>query len=387
MLLTKTSTQEQVAFLNPHCSHIGKIVSHIFNGKPNYKRYRHFAFSKYRNFEAVMIFNGQNSSFRRHWIRKILSFRIFIWTEPLIWIFINLINPLKTPVIFSNQIPKNLQKLVIFGTDVITYSEDYIKKIEEFNGEIFIHMTHYYINPSKLSAILMRLRKPVLVSDGLIENNAFFRYHFGSQFKHVQIPFLSNPRFESHEVEFHERKNMCLVVGSVPRILNRDFVNFFGQMNYLHPMRRILYMNQEKYPNEFVCHGRYNHSTKICKQNSCECEFTYDSFNIVNEYKNYSMFISPEESIGLPSVNFIDGMNSGSVYFGSNIELYESFGMKPGIHYVAYEHLDLSDLVCKVRYYQKNPYLLANIAESGRSLVAETFSEKDVVLRLNKLFS
>jgi glycosyltransferase involved in cell wall biosynthesis len=265
-----------------------------------------------------------------------------------------------------------------------------IIELEKFNGYIYIHMTHYYLNPSKLSSVISRLKKPVLLSEGSLNQNEFFQFHFKSSIDHIQIPLVSDKRFFSASVANDSRKLKCLVVGSLPRIYNADFCNYFGEMNYLHPMRKILYENQELLKNELVCHGRFVGSVEpepSQNQTSAgEKFFVYDQFDIVEEFRNYWMFISPEEIIGLPSVNFIDGMLSGSAFLGASNQIYAGYGMIPGVHYISYSAEDLKDLVKTIKYYQNNPSELETIASAGQKFVQDNFSEQQVVSKLNKIF-
>jgi glycosyltransferase involved in cell wall biosynthesis len=97
------------------------------------------------------------------------------------------------------------------------------------------------------------------------------------------------------------------------------------------------------------------------------------------------MFISPEESIGLPSINFVDGMVAGCVYLGADENTYKLFGMEDGVHYLKYEKNDLESLIQTVRFYQNHPYLLKHISENGRELAMNIFSEEKIMEKFSRV--
>jgi glycosyltransferase involved in cell wall biosynthesis len=98
----------------------------------------------------------------------------------------------------------------------------------------------------------------------------------------------------------------------------------------------------------------------------------YHSFDIVDTYNNYRMFVSPEETIGQPSINAIEGMACGCAYVGRDDPMYTDLGFTKGVHYVAYDGT-IEDLARVIGYYQSRPDELARIAEAGRALVTERF--------------
>ena len=87
------------------------------------------------------------------------------------------------------------------------------------------------------------------------------------------------------------------------------------------------------------------------------------------------MVISPEESIGLPSINLVEAMSCGSAYIGVDSEIYSGLGLKKNEHYISYDGT-LDDLLIKIQYYQKNPQELEEIANNGYKFAREYFSSK-----------
>ena len=79
----------------------------------------------------------------------------------------------------------------------------------------------------------------------------------------------------------------------------------------------------------------------------------YHRMDIVKKYNEYKMFIAPEESIGLSSVNVVEGMACGCAYIGLDHPMYTDLGMVDKQNYIGYDGT-LDDLKSKIRYYQKN---------------------------------
>ena len=96
----------------------------------------------------------------------------------------------------------------------------------------------------------------------------------------------------------------------------------------------------------------------------------YLAFDIVQKHNEYQMFTSPEEIIGLPSNNMVEGMACGTAYVGAIDPMYSLLGMEPGVHYIGYKKNSLKDMVKQIEYWQKHPRELARLAEQGRKLVS-----------------
>jgi len=97
----------------------------------------------------------------------------------------------------------------------------------------------------------------------------------------------------------------------------------------------------------------------------------------VQKYNDYKMFVSPEELVGLPSVNVFEGMACKCAFIGINDPIYTDIGMIPGVHYIDYNG-DFSDLVEKIRHYQNHPQELKKIAEEGYNFVKRNFNKKSI---------
>ena len=384
------SSTNQVTIINAHTSHVGEIVASRFNKKKSYKRYSHFAFSNFRSYDVIFLFNGSTTSFRRPILQKFLLQYKLVWIEIIAWLIFNRVNPIKYRIKFSSNSLISQKRLIIFSTDLIQFPQKEIERLASFTGQIYVHMTHYYYSPKKLESILLQLRNPILISEGKISDSGFFREYFSDKYRHEYINWVFDKRF-IYKTEFLERKPKCLVLGSLPRIENFDFKSYFGHDNYLHPMRRKIYTRQNDYLEEFVCHYKFKVSGKLAPGKDTfgkqRYSLEYQTFDIVSELAKYSMFISPEEIIGLPSINFIDGMVAGCAYIGADENTYSLFGMIPGIHYIKYEKNDFDSLIRVVRHYQMYPDLVKQIGEAGMALARDKFSEEMIMKEANRVFS
>ena len=244
----KTVNKSRIVFLNPNTVHVGVIVSSYFNKKKNYKRYRHFLKSKYKTYDIALLFNSGRSSFRRKKLNKILTNPLAIWFEILPWLFLNLVSPLKYKIYKSVKSLKSTDIIFTFSHDLIMHSTEKISALHEFNGYTLVHMTHYYYNPIKLQSVLTQLRNPILVSEGFLLNNDFYKFFGFNNYPHFQIQNIFESRFINQNLTSN-RINKCLALGTLVRINQSEFKVDSKFVNYLHPMREEIYKRQHDFIN------------------------------------------------------------------------------------------------------------------------------------------
>ena len=64
----------------------------------------------------------------------------------------------------------------------------------------------------------------------------------------------------------------------------------------------------------------------------------YFALDLKKIYPKSKYFICPEDVIGMPSANMVDGMALGSVYFGNeNYGYLKDYGLKPWIHFIPHD--------------------------------------------------
>jgi spore maturation protein CgeB len=98
----------------------------------------------------------------------------------------------------------------------------------------------------------------------------------------------------------------------------------------------------------------------------------------VQKYNEYQMFIVPEETAGLPSVNAIEGMACGTAYIGLNHSMYKDIGLIPNKDYISYDGT-IKDLIERIKYYKLNQTKLKNIAQRGCAKVRKLHTEEKIL--------
>jgi hypothetical protein len=224
------------------------------------------------------------------------------------------------------------------------------------------------------------------VSESDLTSNEFFKKHFSADSQQIVLPFAFSERFINQK-SVRERINKCVAVGTVLRVDKHDYRNFFGPQNLiLQPMRKVIFDNAHLHSDIFLNIMRDPEQLKVgsregiltAELNETEVENAYYKISVVDLFHTHAMFISPEELIGLPSSNFVDGMASGCVYVGADLPMYEKFGMLAGVHFIAYEEHNFESMLDKIRYYQNNPDELKKISIAGKDFAFSHFSPESI---------
>lgn len=381
-------------FYNPHLVDIlgESMLSSIFAwGKPA-KRNRRLEFLleilRNKEYASVIVVDGTVSSlpFRRlgplfnnpHFIRAFSFFEIYAWC------LLNGLNPFRQTIIFS------LDKLdpardILFGFAYLgkTFFDATLTErsmFKKFMGKKILHATHFYENTEIVADNVRRAGVTTMVAEVDIRKSAYFKKYFGFISSIRILPFALRSRYRD-TTAFSLRKNKCVALGTLaffpdghePTASHRAFFN----TNTLHPMRKTIFDHTgELTPvidSRIVTHKKKPQNKKrgiveILWSNINPAEKEYHSFDIVKTYNEYRIFVSPEETIGQPSVNIIEGMACGCAYIGLDSPMYGDMGFAKGIHYIVYDGT-LGDLVRKIEYYQAHPDELERIAAAGRAFV------------------
>jgi glycosyltransferase involved in cell wall biosynthesis len=258
---------------------------------------------------------------------------------------------------------------------------------------------------------ISRNAKELKINYFIAENNLkkydFFNKYFKFYNKQVYVlPFVFQKRFKIKS-KFSQRKNKCIALGSYSILDNSEKTKCFSeyfQVDTFHPIRQAIYINTEKITNFIESYiSFYNEDVKIKEIISDYGnikKFLISMYNIVRakqinyfrfssaiKLNEYKMFVFPEEINHLPSMGFIEGMACGCAYFGINDDMYKDIGLRPGIHYIAYNN-SIEDLCDKIDYYQKNNDKLEKIAHKGHEFVTCNFNGEVVAnIFLNDLKS
>ena len=272
--------------------------------------------------------------------------------------------------------------------------------LSQFKGISIIHFTHYFKDVRKLSGYIKTLSNYIIAAENDLTKNEYFRYFFPFVKNVYQLPFAFGVRF-TPRTDYDSLVNKCLALGSITRIKNKEFLDFFKDAEGLHPMRKAIYDQAATYKNELdsLIKG-FNDMANARKISSDDswmsrlakeylpffilekfyptAQINYFKFDIVDKFNHYKMFICSEESVGLPSINVFEGMACKCAYIGIEDPMYTHIGLIPGVHYVVYKKDDLEDLILKIRYYQSHPDELEEIAEKGYDFVKRNFSREKV---------
>lgn len=393
----------RLVLVNPHTQNFGKSVSGVLLRRKDFMKYDYFIefFIKDGGRDVAFLIDGTRTSFSGVGLAALFSWKFFSWLELIIWMLLNKIDPFAVRVYFdvSKLNPQN-DIIFDFSRSIVDVVDQDDLQLNRFQGVTMVHFTHYFKEIKKLARYLKLIPHCIIVAENDLTTNDFFRKYFESIGEVYHLPFAFGERFVIRK-EFEDRKNKCLALGSITRVKNKEFLDFFGDAEGLHPMRKWIYANPHAYEAELDCLIRgFDDTSNVREIKDGDPFYTrlmkrhlpffllekfyptpqiaYFKFDIVSKFNEYRMFLCSEESVGLPSINVFEGMATRSAYVGVEDPMYTALGMLPGTHYIGYKENDIEDLLQKVRYYQENPKMLQNISQAGHDFVREHFSRKKV---------
>ena len=329
--------------------------------------------------KTVVYIDSYKSSFARKGFRRFLPPLIGFYA----WAFVNKINPFRFKIITDiNKINKD-DIIFTFLYGNYTNQNGLLKESRIELNNLFInskafkvvHLTHYMYNAKMGSTNSYNSKVDLFVAESnLYRNSDFFRTTFNWYNKDVYIlPFVPNDKFKII-ISFHERKNKAIATGTITfPITDESFVSYFGH-SILQPMRNQIYENRKSlilFLDSIISPINENNGLTMNQEK-------YFSYNIVEMYNNYKMFIVPEEVSGLPGIGFVEGMMCGSAFIGLNDPMYTDIGLKDKINFISYDGT-LNDLKNKIAYYQEHQDELETIANNGYNYVFNNFNKYAVV--------
>lgn len=397
----------RLVFYNPHISAYGKTVSNFLIRAKNFSKYRFMLdhYIKNPEYSVAFLLDPKRTSLKEIGIRFFIFHKFFVWLEMIFWLLINGISPFRHKIYFSiDQL--NPKKDLIF-----TFARNSYQNTElcGYDGIVLNQMTHYFRNVSALAPYIKQSKKTFLIADTDLTHNDYFHHFFPNVSEVYQLPFTFSSRFKRKK-PFSERVNKCLAIGSLVVVeggASKDFIDYFGEGQYLHPMRGTLYEHRDEIQEEFdvLIFKYYDNKNlrKITSQDPLWAHFakTYFPYSVLSKLfpneqashlkldlcttqNNYRMFVCGEEIVGLPSNNFVEGMACGTAFVGIDHPMYTELGLKNGTNYIAYKEGDLEHLRSRVAYYQKHSDKLEAIADAGYRFVQKHFSEPIVADRFWK---
>jgi glycosyltransferase involved in cell wall biosynthesis len=395
----------RLVFANPHVHFYGKFVAKLLTGQKALPKYFYLLnyLMKDKHRSTAFFIDGTRSSFNEFGIRFRFLPKFFCYLELILWMLINGLNPLKHKVFFDVKKLNPKEDVILnfaFSTiDSFPRNNDKVQ-FHDYEGLVLTHLTHYFRDCIKINNYLKRIKHSFLIAESDLTHNDYFHHYFPEVSHVYQLPFTYGERFKNL-TPFYQRENKCFGIGTFSTGKPKDFVSFFGEGANIQPMRKSIYQRKDelaayidcymydfdpvrsiaaiqpddplkirlvkKYLPYFVLH-------KILPS----YQSTYLKFDIVEKYNQYRMFVCPEEIVGLPSINVLEGMACGSVFFGIDHPMYTDLGMKDGVNYVAYKKDSIESLVEKIQFYQKHEEKLEKISRSGAEFVVQFRPQKMV---------
>lgn len=229
-----------------------------------------------------------------------------------------------------------------------------------------------------------------------LSDNHFVNKYLNTQdVKLITCPYIYADRFKNlHK----KRKNKMVAVGTLSTIYGQRDYSLYRkefQTDWIQPMRKEIMDKSEVHPEEIDSYVSYiNEDHKEIKDDDSEIvrmykkvhnrfqpwtQSKYTSFDMVEKFNEYTMFICPEELVGMPGIGFVEGMACGTAYIGLDTPYYRKLGLLPGENYITYDGT-YDDLIHTIRYYQGHVNETKKIAAAGEKLVRENFNA-DIVAK------
>ena len=304
----------------------------------------------------------------------------------------------------KNKVKKKIKLLLsdseIKKDDIIISYVHYVNtfgnldKVEAFKVVSALHL----YGSQEESKILAKVNPNLLYSEfDITKHSAIFNKFFCWYSNPIIIhPFAYAERFKNIK-KFEDRECRAFSPGTIIYTQLQEFTSTYGTTCF-QVSRKQIFDNKDVLQPYIACYNNeWNEGHKNIKAKSNLPGFikvaigiynsfhigqqkSYFSFDMVERYNNFKMFVCGEETTGSPAVGFVEGMACGAAFIGnSTIGCYEDYGMVAGVHYIGYNG-DLDDLIEKIKYYQKeeNQSELKQIANAGYEFAVNHFTPNAV---------
>lgn len=313
----------------------------------------------------------------------------------------------------KNNIPKGKIKNIIDPSeirqdDIVLYSGTFLPEqfdnVSEVHGVKIVDHIHFYGNKEKAESLKKCGLQYYLFDVDLKKYSKLYQRNF-SWFNggYIMLPLTYQARF-CVKTNFSGRKNKALAMGTLTKASFPDFIEAYGS-EYYQPHRKMILDEADNFPEEldsYISEYIENQIKTISEKDSkinrtmkrlynfyhIGRQKSYFSFNMVDKYNEYKMFICPEDVNGSYGVGTIEGMACGCAMIGWNYGAFEDMGMVAGKHYISYDGT-MEDLIRKIRYYQEpdNQKELEQIAKMGSDFVRKNFSEQNVAQNILRVLT
>ena len=245
----------RLVLVNPHTQNFGKSVSGVILGRKDFMKYDYFIefFIKDKRREVAYLIDGTRTSFSGIGVSALFSWKFFSWLELVIWMLINKINLLSVRVYFDvSKLNPEKDILFDFSRSIVDVNNEKKLQLNRFEGLVVVPFTHYFKDVKKLAQYLKTVQNYIVIAENNLTTNVFFKKYFGFVKNVYYLPFTFGKRFVTKK-NFDSRINKCLALGSITRVKNKHFLEYFGDQEGLHPMRKMIYSDPKKYANEIDC--------------------------------------------------------------------------------------------------------------------------------------
>lgn len=348
----------------------------VLSKKKSAQKYSYLLNFLLENNNKIYVYLDNHISNKRHIVHKFLPPHTVFY----IWAVVNQINPFRISIITDPEKIYSDDILFMFLWDNFTNRSGDISKNREACNELIakitafkvVHLTHYCYNANLGALRTKEANIDLFVSENnLFKNSKFFQTTFDWYSKNVYtLPFVPNEKFMKLKA-FEHRKNKVLATGTITFPMEDNcFLSFFKHSK-LQPTRNEIYEKRKDIVEFIDSIISPIHNGIDAKQEK------YFSYNIVQMYNDYKMFVVPEEVCDLPGIGFVEGMKCGSAFIGINDLMYTDIGLIDGVNYIAYDGT-FDDLLNKIKYYQVNQIELEMIASNGYEFVTNTFTKEKI---------
>ena len=357
----------EIYYLDPQASGVGVNLVNRIVKHPNFAKLMFLKGLFNQGQIRPLIYCG--SSFPLFKIKMpVLVNRLFSFLEFLIW---KKHNKIKGKVFFSIS-DSNKRKIIIIDSNTeFRNKHDFLKKLQkEKNVQFLFYTTHLHARTNEKIKLFQQFPYALFFSEsfpdiskeilkGIINNQNFILCPYV-----IKDYFMKCASPNSNEIF----SNKVLVVGSIVRSddkFEKHLLENF-KVKLIHPLRVELF--DKKNDINKVFHnvaGEYAADRKGSE---------YFKLDMTKVYTQYKYFICPEDAIGMPSGNMVEGMALGSIYFGNENHGYlKDYGMRPWVHYIPHNGT-IDGIEASYHKVESNEDLYNSIRHNGMNFAVQNFN-------------
>jgi len=363
----KVINGSEIYYLDPQASGVGVNLVNRIAKHPNLAKLMFLKELFIQGQIRPLIYCG--SSFPLFKIKMpVLLNRLFSFLEFLIW---RKHNKIKSKVFFSIS-ESNKRKIIIIDSNTeFRNKHDFLKKLQkEKNVQFLFYATHLHARTNEKINLFQQFPNALFFSESFPEISKEILKDVINDQNYILLPYGIKDYFmKCASPDFNKfPSNKVLVVGSIIRSDDRFerhlFKNF--KVKLIHPLRVELFDKKNEI-NKFFHNvaGEYTGKRGVNE---------YFALDMTKIYTQFKYFVCPEDAIGMPSGNMVEGMALGSVYFGNENHGYlKDYGMKPWVHYIPHNGT-IDGILNSYKKIEADERLYKQIRGEGMNFVVQNFS-------------